>query len=61
MKVQSIVVVNLFLLLNAVLCQAPDETYAQVACKPHWGGVVCDCENSKYVKSRFGMARVSRE
>jgi hypothetical protein len=49
MKVQSIVILEVFVLLSVVFCQNQDETYAEVACKPHWGGVICDCENSKYV------------
>lgn len=39
-----------FMLLSAVLCQLiDDEEYANADCPYQWGGIVCDCEYSKYV------------
>lgn len=49
MRLYSIVIVQLFVVLSSVFAQTDDETYALVGCKPHWGGIVCDCENAKYV------------
>lgn len=48
-KISVFLTVSLIQSLSVVLCQEKD--YADVNCQYDYGGIVCDCANSKYVNT----------